>query len=57
MSVHAECAKYLYQTWVFFEVQGIYWFLLLFEMYLLASTHFINFSFFILLGFFVVYVN
>ena len=30
---------------------GIYWYLLLFDMYLPASTHFMNLSFFILLGF------
>ena len=30
---------------------GIYWYLLLFEMYLPASTHFMNLNFFILLGF------
>ena len=31
---------------------GICWYLLLFDMYLPAPTHFINFNFFILLGFF-----
>ena len=31
---------------------GIYWCLLLFDMCLPASTHFINLNFFILLGFF-----
>ena len=36
---------------------GICWYLLLFDMYLPAPTHFINFNFFILLGFFVVDVN
>ena len=36
---------------------GICWYLLLFDMYLQAPTHFINFNFFILLGFFVVDVN
>ena len=32
---------------------GIYWYLLPFDMYLPAATHFTNLIFFILLGFFV----
>ena len=35
----------------------ICWYLLLFDMSLPATTHFIKFNFFILLGFFVVDVN
>ena len=79
MSVHADCAKYFYQTKGLFEVQlitwhlifimdfltrvyiyiclyvspsreihiqlGIYWYLLLFDMYLPASTQFNFFHF------------
>ena len=50
---------YLY-VWPSREIHvqlGICWYLLLFDMYLPAPTHFINFNFFILLGFFVVDVN
>ena len=35
----------------------IYWYLLLFDMYLPAPTHFINLNFFVLLAFFVIDVN
>ena len=41
---------------IYFQL-GIYWNLLLFDMYLPGSTHFINLNFLILLGFFVVDVN
>ena len=50
----------LYMFSIFREIYfqlGIYWNLLLFDMYLPGSTHFINLNFLILLGFFVVDVN
>ena len=60
MSVHVDCANIYIYIYIYIYVSpsrgihvqlGIYWYLLIFEMYLPASTHFINLNFFILLGF------